>query len=219
MATFRDRLIEARSAAGLSQAEFGRLVGAAQSTVASWERAKEPNEPDFQTVRRIAKVVGRTPEWLAFAVADGANGSLALIPEVDIHAGSGDQGLMEIGFDDADAEKTLRRYGFPRDDFRAIFGVSPDGVRIVSVKGDSMLPTLLPGERVLIDTSDRTASPPGIFILWDGLGLVIKRVEYVAHSDPPTVRIISDNQRYQPYERRLDEAAIQGRIIGSLMRR
>jgi phage repressor protein C with HTH and peptisase S24 domain len=36
-----------------------------------------------------------------------------------------------------------------------------------------MVPRLLHGEIVIIDTSQRTSSPPGIFVLQYGLGLVI----------------------------------------------
>jgi len=72
----------------------------------------------------------------------------------------------------------------------------------------------VPGEKVMADVGDRSPSPPGIFVLWDGLGIVLKRVEYIPFSDPPTVRISSDNQRYEPYERTLEEAHILARVIG-----
>jgi hypothetical protein len=34
------------------------------------------------------------------------------------------------------------------------------------------------------------------------------------HSEPPRVRISSDNGKYDAYERTLEEAYIQGRVIG-----
>ena len=77
-----------------------------------------------------------------------------------------------------------------------------------------MTPTFNPLDRVMVDLSDQTPSPPGVFVIWDGLGLVVKRVEHLAHSDPPRVRITSDNPKYQPYERILGEAYIQGRVLG-----
>jgi phage repressor protein C with HTH and peptisase S24 domain len=85
--------------------------------------------------------------------------------------------------------------------------------------GDSNVPSLNPGEKVIVNPADKVPSPPGFFVVWDGLALVLKRVEYVPHSDPPRVRISSDNPRYQPYERTLEEAYIQGRVIGSWQRR
>jgi len=80
--------------------------------------------------------------------------------------------------------------------------------------GDSMEPTLQAGQRVLVDTGDRNPSPPGVFVVWAGLGLVIKRVQMLPQSEPPRVKISPDNLKYDPYERALAEAYIQGRVIG-----
>ena len=87
-------------------------------------------------------------------------------------------------------------------------------LRIITVMGDSMEPALQPGQRILVDTGDKKPSPPGIFVVWDGLGLVVKRVQMMPHSEPARVKITSDNPKYDPYERTLDEAYIQGRVIG-----
>ena len=76
-----------------------------------------------------------------------------------------------------------------------------------------MLPTLYPGQKVMVNTRDNRPTPPGLFYVWDGMGLVIKRVELVPGSNPPTVRIKSDNPKYDTYERTIDEAHINGRII------
>ncbi len=91
-------------------------------------------------------------------------------------------------------------------------------VIVIEVIGDSMVPALNPGDRVVVDTADRTPSPPGMFVVWDGLGLVVKRVEYIAHSAPPILRLFSDNGHYAPYERSLGEAQIRGRVIAMCRR-
>jgi phage repressor protein C with HTH and peptisase S24 domain len=80
------------------------------------------------------------------------------------------------------------------------------------VEGDSMTPTLVDGDIVLVDTARKIPTPPGIFVLHDGMGLVAKRLEHIPQSDPPRVRIISDNSFYQPYECTADEVNIIGRI-------
>ena len=77
-----------------------------------------------------------------------------------------------------------------------------------------MEPKLWAGQRVMVDIQDRTPSPPGIFVVWDGLGLAIKRVEVIAGTDPLRVRISSANPEYLAYERLYSEAAINGRVIG-----
>jgi len=86
-------------------------------------------------------------------------------------------------------------------------------VVVVHVVGDSMAPTLNPADRILVDTADRLPSPPGMFVIWDGLGLVVRRVEYIAHSAPAVLRVSSDNRHYASYECSLDEAQIRGRVI------
>ena len=44
------------------------------------------------------------------------------------------------------------------------------------------------------------------------MGLVAKRLEHVPMSDPPRLRIISDNPRYTPYECTAEEVNVVGRI-------
>ena len=47
------------------------------------------------------------------------------------------------------------------------------------VEGDSMVPTLQDGDAVLVDMTRQFPSPPGIFVLDDGMGLVAKRLEHI----------------------------------------
>ena len=89
---------------------------------------------------------------------------------------------------------------------------NPASLRIMHVEGDSMMPTLQDGDVVLVDLGRALPTPPGIFVLFDGMGLVAKRLEYIPNSDPPCVRIISDNPFYTPYDRTADEIKIIGRI-------
>ncbi len=88
----------------------------------------------------------------------------------------------------------------------------PDELRIIRVEGDSMEPTLYNGDAVLIDLTRKALTPPGVFVLFDGIGLVAKRLEHIPNSDPPTMRILSDNPRYSIYERTADEVNIVGRV-------
>lgn len=137
------------------------------------------------------------------------NGDSIQIRELDVRAYAGD-GAAHL----ADVPDIRRQWQLPREMIKAHTSAPQEKLRIITVFGDSMEPTLQPGARVLIDTDDRSPSPPGMFVCWDGLGLVIKRVELIAHSDPLTVRLSSDNPRYAAYERTIDEAHINGRVIG-----
>ena len=84
------------------------------------------------------------------------------------------------------------------------------GLSIVEVIGDSMEPKLLPGDRIAVDHSDTNPTPPGIFALWDGFGLVVKHVQRVHGTNK--VLLVSENAVYPPYEVLIDEIKIIGRI-------
>ena len=98
---------------------------------------------------------------------------------------------------------------FIRHEFRAC----PDDLRMITVDGDSMEPLLSGGDRILINVSQRVPVPPGIFVIWDGMGLVAKRIEHVPHSEPPKVVIKSLNPEYASYERTTEEIRVVGRAV------
>ena len=82
---------------------------------------------------------------------------------------------------------------------------------MITVDGDSMEPLLSSGDRILIDVSRQVPVPPGIFVIWDGMGLVAKRIEHVPHSEPPKVVLRSLNPEYDSYERLAEEIRVVGR--------
>ncbi len=94
-----------------------------------------------------------------------------------------------------------------------VAGPAP-GLKIITIVGDSMAPDYPPNTRIMVNIDDRRPTPPGTFIVFDGLWILAKRVEYMPHSDPPTVEISSINPAYKPYRRTLEEAHILGRVVG-----
>lgn len=98
------------------------------------------------------------------------------------------------------------------------FHAPPNELRMITVDGDSMEPLLSSGDRILIDSSQRIPVPPGIFVIWDGMGLAAKRVEHIPNSDPPMVLIKSVNPEYQAYERNAEEVNVVGRVVWAARR-
>jgi len=96
-----------------------------------------------------------------------------------------------------------------RHEFRA----QPEDLRIITVEGDSMEPLLGSGDRIVIDTSRNIPVPPSVFVIWDGMGLVAKRVEHIPNSQPTMLVIRSVNPDYPAYERLADEVRIIGRVV------
>lgn len=87
---------------------------------------------------------------------------------------------------------------------------------VFPVQGDSMVPTLVEGDFVFVDTRHRVPSPDGVYALSDEFGgVVVKRLEIASGSgdDETRIRIISDNPRHAARERLLSEIQIIGRVV------
>lgn len=175
-------------------------------------RSEHPNLERLEQVARVLKV---DSNWLLHGIGDvegevplGEDPMLAFleIEAVSVRPSMGGGAVVEEEF----AEH--RPYQFQRGWIRHQLRAHPDQLRIMRVEGDSMLPTLNDGDVVLVDMGRRSPTPPGIFVLYDGMGVVAKRLENIPGTDPPRVRVISDNPVYTPYECTAEEANIIGRI-------
>jgi hypothetical protein len=94
------------------------------------------------------------------------------------------------------------------------FGLSEPSLRGMDVSGDAMAPTLGPDDQVVIDTSQNSPSPPGLFLVSDlmgGGGHMLARCEPVAGTD--RVRLSWDNERYAATEVARDAIAVIGRVV------
>ena len=82
-----------------------------------------------------------------------------------------------------------------------------------------MSPTILSGDRVIVDTGHRIPSPDGIYAVRDRYGsIVVKRLQVLRSGDPPRIKIISDNAHHALEEVGADEIAIVGRVLWALKR-
>jgi phage repressor protein C with HTH and peptisase S24 domain len=102
---------------------------------------------------------------------------------------------------------------FRREWIQSRLRSNPDNLRMLHMHGDDMEPTLNKGDMVLVDISKKNPSPPGLFVIYDGLGFVVKRLEYISQSVPPRLTVLSDNTTYKAYERGLSETHIIGRVV------
>ena len=92
----------------------------------------------------------------------------------------------------------------------------PQALRILKVRGNSMEPELREGDRIVVDTARRVPTAGELFVLWDGTGLVVKRVD--ALTTEGRLRLASANPDYPPYECRADEVHIVGKVLWKVTR-
>jgi phage repressor protein C with HTH and peptisase S24 domain len=194
---------------GLSAVELARAAGVKTSFLYDILNGKSLN-PSSVKLGQAAHALGVSLAWLS-GLETGrhqqpdAPEEHVRIPRITVHASAGPGAIAE-------SEQAEEHYYFRRSWIRDKLRAMPEHLRMMYIRGDSMAPTLQDGDIILIDTQRRQPSPPGIFVLDDGVGIVAKRLE-MAGSTPPVLRILSDNPQYSPYERELREARIIGRVV------
>lgn len=128
------------------------------------------------------------------------------IPEYDVRLSAGGGSLL-------DHEEIKGTWKFPAFYLNSELRMRASSLSMAEVRGDSMAPTLLDRDRVLVDHSDTRVAQGGIFAIWDGDGLVVKRIEVVPYSNPPQVVLISDNKNHNQYTVMAEQVDIKGRVV------
>lgn len=141
------------------------------------------------------------------------------IAHLDANLGAGlasdaPQVAFEQGGHTIGAANVLGTWRLPEFVARRTLRASSKRIHIVECTGDSMEPRIMDGDFVFIDETKRNPRMPGIFALWEGDGITIKRIEIVANSNPQRLRLIPENEKYSAYEQNSDEVQIIGRYAG-----
>lgn len=88
----------------------------------------------------------------------------------------------------------------------------PENMSLIKVEGDSMEPTLLSGDLVLVDhRRNNVAAQGGIYAIAIDDEIMIKRVQPVFPDGK--LLVISDNKQYNPFEIDTEKIKINGKVI------
>ncbi len=133
---------------------------------------------------------------------------LVAVPELIVDAAAGPGAIAGEHIEER------ARWHLPEAMIRYEAGGDVKAVRVLRVRGMSMEPELSDGDRLLIDTSKQLPVAGELFVLWDGSGLVVKRVE-IDRDDrgEPALRLKSANPEYVDYMVRTEDANIVGKVL------
>jgi len=139
------------------------------------------------------------------------------VQELDTRAGMGGGGVpaREVRREGrhADPIKT-EGWLFPQGFVREALHANPGQLLVLDTTGDSMVPTIASGERVILDTAYKAPTPDGLYAIRDTFGsIVVKRLQLLRSSHPTRVKIISDNPTHASDEVPLSELEIVGKVI------
>lgn len=210
-----ERLAHRMRDKGISQAELARRVGISQQAIGKLVNGSSRSSPN---IGRIAEVLETTPAYLAGQVDDAEEGAM-LLPTEDIIADMLDLvtideidlafGLGETYTDQVPVETTRRR--FPRAWLLTLTDAPPAHLVFARGRGDSMMPTLLDGDIVLIDKTQSTFREQDV--LWAvlmGDAAMIKRLRMRPSG---RIALLSDNSMVPPDEVAPNEIRIVGRVV------
>lgn len=142
------------------------------------------------------------------------------LPELDISAGAGEGIVGEVyalslGDDTYSGHRVVAEWLVPKAYTRNVLEVSPKHSIIVSVIGDSMAPTLLAGDKVVVNLAQTAFIGDAIYLISDGFSAPqVKRLSSVWASNPPEVDIVSDNPLGGKRTAALSTVTILGRVAG-----
>jgi transcriptional regulator with XRE-family HTH domain len=225
-------LYHAREARGMSRTELVKLSGVSKQQLSRLEGGQIRLRLDH--LKPFAPHLGYTPEQILLwgrypgtgelessATPRGHKGSkrstgplLGQIRELDTRAGDGarPRGMRKGGrhANPVKPEGWVFPESFVRDELRT----TSAHLLVIGVDGDSMAPTIAAGDRAIVDTGHRTATPDGLYAIRDTLkGIVVKRLQLLPSARPPRVRIISDNPSHPAEEVPIGDLEIVGKVV------
>ena len=106
------------------------------------------------------------------------------------------------------------RWGFPPSFVRERLHASVEQLVVVEVDGDSMAPTIMSGDHVVVDTGHTAPTPDGLYAIRDTLKrIAVKRLQLLRSTRPPRVKIISANPNHATEEVPISDLEIVGKVV------
>lgn len=203
----RDELLRLVKERGTNLTALSRMIGRNQTYLQQYVRRGSPAWLEERDRRVLADFLGVDERSI-----DGSGGAstgrptLLIVPRLDVQASAGPGATPGL-------EATLGHYGFDRAWLKRISGGKPENLSIVKVMGDSMSPTLVDGDDILVDRLDGgTRVREGMYVLERDDALLVKRVGLGPAAG--RLHITSDNPAYPSWP---DCDAREVRMVGRVV--
>jgi repressor LexA len=192
----REALLRLSAARGESLAELSRMLRRNDAYLQQFVHRGTPRRLAEDDRRLLARHFGVDESDLGGPPAEPA---LVAVPYLAVRAAAG-QGI-------AADESLIRAEPFAPSLLREL-GVAPADASLVGASGDSMAPTILDGDRLLVDRGDARVGGEGIFVFRRDDLLSVKRVARVADG----LRLASDNSAFPTVTVPRAEITLIGRV-------
>ncbi|MEP8942146.1 XRE family transcriptional regulator [Enterobacter ludwigii] len=217
--TLAERLNQAMELSGMSQGALAKASGVAQPTI--W-RLTSGNARGSTKIVEIANALGVRSEWLSTGVGPMRSDGQQPIPaapscivqdvfrvdvlDLTVSAGHGSFMISEF-------VEVLHAIEFTTEHARSLFGNRSQGdVKVMTVDGDSMNPTIQSGDRLFFDVSVRSFKVDGVYAFVFGQHFHVKRLQMQGLQ----LAVLSDNPAYKDWyvtEENQDQLYIMGKAL------
>ena len=219
----RDALQQRLWQQGVSLAEASLAIGRNKAYLQQFLARGMPRVLSHQDTETLAKLLGCDPAELRHHALPapkpwkrkkrpGGGGAMATVAEMEVEAAAGPGAWNE----EFVMEKA--RWRLPEGMVRHEGDAEPEALRILRVRGNSMEPEMREGDRLVVDTARRVPAAGELFVLWDGDGLVVKRVEPAREPGAAKLRLLSANPDYPPYTCLAADVHIVGKVLWKVTR-
>jgi len=216
-----DRLKQAVEAQ--NDSDLAKKLGVSHQSVAS---ARKRQQVPVGWVAEVAARYGISADWILFGDRNLQSGGFeqegdfdeyVFVPLVDGQVRAGPDGGILY-------EKIREKYPFKRRWIEKKIGATLEHIQAlvqIQVQGESMIPTVYPGEMILVDTweGERVTVRSGkmyLVRLPDG-SITVKRLALSERRGEVYLICLSDNQNFEPFEFPLDaERDIRWYVLGRI---
>ena len=216
-----NRIEQIRADLGLSPPAFCERIGFPYTRyhhIISGRKSK----PTADLLALVADRTNVNPEWLLkgvgppypggggwreATVSTNVDDRYVLLPLYNVAGGAGEGNSV-------DTEEVEDLLAFKQDWITRELRASPDNLSLIYVQGESMMPTLNPGDVIRIERNLQRNTSDGIYVIRMGEALLIKRLQFLPEGE---INVTSDNEAYQPYRVSLNNDAESFDIIGRVV--
>lgn len=207
---FKDRFKAIRLARGYTMKQVEEMAGLKGGNISRIEKGLQWVNED--TLYRLADALGvHASRFFIDDEEKKKDSRYITFQQIDINASAGSGSFND------DFPEVLREISVLETWARQMLGiVDPSRVRIITCKGDSMMPTIKPGDIVFVDISVRQFEAEGIYVLsWQG-HLLLKRLNAMFDGSG-RLAIQSDNEANYKTEyvtpAQADQLQVNGKVL------
>jgi transcriptional regulator with XRE-family HTH domain len=215
-------LYYAREARGISRTQLVKRSGVSKQQLSRLENGLIRLRLDH--LKPFANALGYSPEqillWGRYPGTSGeqlqgeALGASEHVPELASRSAGGvDYSRLRRRKEGQRVERIKAEdWAFPASFVTNQLQASAKNLLVIEADGDAMTPTIMSGDKVILDTSRKTPSPDGLYAIRDAFeNVIVRRLQLLRAAQPSRVKIISDNPKHAAEEVALIDIEIVGK--------